>query len=491
MIKTNEPTGVMTELGLSKMNQAASLGKKLVLKTFVLGDGGGSTVTPVVSGTALINQFAGYPITDEVRGVLSGVMQITPDMAKEHDGKWLREGGLLDEDGDLCVWVSFYPMPMTQYIERKLTIALPAVNRDKLAIFIDSDEQKTAATTIAKLSGGMVVNRQDEQGRYHVMVKIPMFTNKQVNDVLGTNWQPASAPHPAFIKPDGSVLQWFEVGMYLCSSRDSYMVTMQYAEPLEMELTLAKNACAQKGAGWHLMNNAEWAAIAIWCLMRDATKQPTGNTYYGLAHDAKWQNGLRVDKKIPGGTNSSGYNKPLTLTGSGPLEWRHNGAITGIADLVGNECEWVDGLKLSKNNNAIIVSQTNNAAESDWITAAYFNSPKHNAGSLSNNIPASANASNFSANPWNTLQKDSGYTSVQLLQQLLIEPCGGTSLALGGAYLLADYTAQSDHYAARGGAWHLNDASGLACLRLQSKKTQTRECFAWLITSSYHVYIYF
>lgn len=474
MIKTNDPMGIMTEVGLAKMNQAAALGKKLVLKTFVLGDGGGSTVTPAVSGTALINQFAAYPITDEVRGVLSGVMQITPDMAQEHGGKWLREGGLLDDDGDLCVWVSFYPMPMTQYIERKLTIALPAVNRDKLTIFIDSDEQKIAAAAIAKLSGGMVVNRQDASGRYHVMVKIPAFTNQQVNDVLGTNWQPASAPHPAFIRPDRSVMQWFEVGMYLCSQdTGGRVLSAQYSEPYLTTFDHARNSCAQKGTGWHLMSNAEWAAITIWCLMRDATKQSTGNTYYGLAHDAKWQNGLRVDKKIPGDTNSSGYNKPITLTGSGPLEWRHNGAITGVADLVGNECEWVDGLKLSKNNNGIIVSQANNATESDWITAAYFNSPRHNAGSLSNNIPASANASNFSANPWRTLQKDSGYTSVQLLQQLLIEPCVGTSLALGGAYLLAD--SLYDHYASRGGAWWTNSMSGLACLRLQSRAdTDTR-----------------
>ena len=56
-----------------------------------------------------------------------------------------------------------------------------------------------------------------------------------------------------------------------------------------------------------------------------------------------------------------GDNVPYTATGSGPKNWFHNDDFSGIADLNGNVCEWVGGLRL--NNGEIQVIPDNNAAQ--------------------------------------------------------------------------------------------------------------------------------
>lgn len=463
MKRTNEPFGVMTEIGLSKMNALNAQGKKLILTTFVIGDGRGFDVTPISNATKLIGQFAAYQVSSSVDDVLSATLIITREMTLEHNGKWIREGGLLDEDGDLCVWVSYYAMPLTQYISRNLTITLPAVNHDKLIIVNEKTEQEIVATALSAMSGGMVVNRKDTYGQYLIMVRIPAFTNRMCNEVLGTNWLPITDVHPAFIRADGTSMQWFEVGMYLAGSdeRGSYHGSSQYKKPRLQTLDIARSLAKTHGDRWHLFNNAQWSAIAIWCLMRDSSNQPQGNTYYGMSHDDKYQSGVRVDNKLPGETRSSGY----TFTGSGPNNWRHNGAVNGIADLVGNSSEWVDGIKIR--NNAIIAALRSDAHENEWETLVYINAPAHGRGLLSNQAPTNNNQCNFSANPWRNLVKEANYQPVQLLQQLLIEPTVGTQSADGGLYCSSSNSV--DTFGNRGGNFGSADIAGLAQLYLNSQ----------------------
>ena len=471
MKSSNAPFGVMTELGLSKMDTLNSQGKTLVLTTFVIGDGNGAEVTPVATATRLTNQFATYPVSGSIEGVLSASITITQDMTQEHEGKWIREGGLLDEDGDLCVWVSYYPMPITQYISRNLKIALPAVNHDKLVIVSEKSEQEIVTSALSAISGGMVVNRKDINGKHQIMVRIPAFTNYTCNSILGTNWQPLTAVHPAFIRSDGTTMPWFEVGMYLCgeSERGHYGGSSAYQKPMTQTLEVARRLTATHGDKWHVLNNAQWSAIAIWCLMRDSSNQPKGNTYYGVAHDERYQSGVRVDGKLP--SDSSGT--AVTFTGSGPNEWRHNGAINGIADLVGNFNEWVDGIKVR--NNAIIAASRSNTHESEWETLAYINAPSHNKGSLSNQAPTNDNQCNFSARPWRDLKKEANYQPVQLLQQLLIEPTTGTQLANGSFYCYSEEMGGS--FGVRGGGFSYGDLSGLACLYLSTRENAHKFAF--------------
>jgi len=59
----------------------------------------------------------------------------------------------------------------------------------------------------------------------------------------------------------------------------------------------AKAACVNKGSGWHLMTNWEWAALVLWCLKNGY--QPRGNTNYGRAHDALHETAPRQDGLAP------------------------------------------------------------------------------------------------------------------------------------------------------------------------------------------------
>ena len=81
-----------------------------------------------------------------------------------------------------------------------------------------------------------------------------------------------------------------------------------------------------------------------------------GNTYYGRSSENPLLIGRRADGLNPGDTSGTGR----TLTGSGPVEWRHNGKENGIADLSGNVWEWNSGMRIF--NGEIQVIADNNAA---------------------------------------------------------------------------------------------------------------------------------
>lgn len=90
--------------------------------------------------------------------------------------------------------------------------------------------------------------------------------------------------------------------------------------------------CESKGEGWHLITNDEWTALAFWSWGNDS--MPTGNTASGKSHSHPEQTGT---------TYKGGYGK--TLTGSGPVQWNHDGTAYGVADMCGNIWEHVGGVR--------------------------------------------------------------------------------------------------------------------------------------------------
>ena len=178
-----------------------------------------------------------------------------------------------------------------------------------------------------------------------------------------------------------------------------------------------------------------------------------GNTNDGRSHAEKYQTAVRADGLQPGDATG----RARTLTGSGPLSWRHNNAINGIADLVGNVWEWQDGFKQVEGQ--IVVAERNGAAEVDWVAqAAWYNGDSK----LAN---AKTSDASFSVT-WIDQQKDANYIANPLLQSLLIEPIPELQTATGILYCNNTMTG----FPRRGGDWYHGSNAGLGALDLYSSR---------------------
>ncbi|BDG19196.1 hypothetical protein TthSNM11_13990 [Thermus thermophilus] len=200
-------------------------------------------------------------------------------------------------------------------------------------------------------SGGLCTVMYTKKGQPVFLRRIPRFNLEDIDPALGTG------PHPAFLV-GGEVKSEVWIGMYPGYVSNGELISVPGVAPSAMTFDQAVSYAKAAGPGFHLMTNAEWAAVAFltW-KSRGAGDDPVrGNTQWGRSHEAPWETGVRADGLAPGTTSGDGK----TLTGSGPLSWRHDGTPAGIADLVGNVWEWVAGLRLM--NGEIQILPNNDAA---------------------------------------------------------------------------------------------------------------------------------
>lgn len=178
-----------------------------------------------------------------------------------------------------------------------------------------------------------------------VMVKIEKCRMKDLVDGGSENL------HPAFIV-NGVEKDYIYISKYPNTIIDGVPCSI----PLEAPVTgysyeEAKELCESKGDGWHLMTNAEYALLAL-------IAQKAGTLPYGNNNDGEdilsLQKGNLSDKP------------PITLPGTGQLNWSHNHTSDGIFDLNGNVSEWVAGLRIV--DGQIQVTIDNNAAETGFNT---------------------------------------------------------------------------------------------------------------------------
>lgn len=189
----------------------------------------------------------------------------------------------------------------------------------------------------------------DDLGKPSVMVAIPKFYLDEVIDGA------SHTVHPAFII-NGVEHDVIYISKYqnIVENERAYSLPMK-APKTNITLDQAWNYCKNKGAGWHLMTNAEWAAIALWC-KKNGT-QPKGNNNYGK--DISEGN---MPQKAIAATYGNDKKTYKTLTGSGSVSWYHDGTEAGIADLNGNIWEFLSGAKIV--DGEIRIFANNDAA--DW-----------------------------------------------------------------------------------------------------------------------------
>ncbi len=197
---------------------------------------------------------------------------------------------------------------------------------------------------VEAMSGGKNTVLFDDLGMPSIVVRFPKLKNSDVIDDATQN------THSAFIVDDveKDEIQFSKYQNIIMKDR---AYSLPFKDPAtSITFDKAVEHCENKGPGWHLMTNAEWAAIALWC--RKNEFMPRGNNNYGADHSAPHEKGVCTyitDDKVG-----------RVATGSGPASWAHDGTNEGIFDLNGNVFEWVGGMRLVDGEIQII--PYNNAA---------------------------------------------------------------------------------------------------------------------------------
>jgi hypothetical protein len=178
----------------------------------------------------------------------------------------------------------------------------------------------------------------DGSGNLSVFVKLPRF---RISDVIpgstNTNW------HPAFIV-NGNVVPHIWIGKYPANVVNNKAYSKIGVTPtVSITFDNAKAACEANGTGHHLITNAEWSAIALWC---------------------------KANGFMPDGNNNS---SAAVASGSANPAWYHNNDLSGIEGLNGNVWEWCGGLRLNAgeiniiaNNDAAVTGADQSAASALW-----------------------------------------------------------------------------------------------------------------------------
>ena len=213
------------------------------------------------------------------------------------------------------------------------------------SIFVKDDLR----ASVEAASGGKQTVLYTAAGHPSIMNIIPAFNLEDIDASLGTG------RHPAFVVNNTNKSEIF-IGTYHGIVKDGNLISLPGVNPsVSADFDTFRGYATANGAGWHLMTNPERAAIALWCWKNGF--QPRGNNNYGRDIGNLWETSRRPDGQAPGYTTSGG----VTLTGSGPASWRHDGTPYGISDLNGNIWEWATGMRV--NAGEIQVLANNDAAD--------------------------------------------------------------------------------------------------------------------------------
>ena len=226
------------------------------------------------------------------------------------------------------------------------------------------------------------------------------------------------------------------VGAYQAAIIDGEAVSQPGLAPkVSINYDNARAACQAAGAGFDMMTIWDWAAIALWCMANGF--QPRGNTNHGRHHDNRWETGTRQDNGVPG--DSAGIGN--TLTGSGPVQWRHDQTMAGIADMVGNVWEWLVGMKMV--DGRVLFSPDNAIVDESLYTDSLFDIPGNSTWSAMDATGAS-----------------------EALKRALIVP-KGVDDPIG--YLYTNLT--GERLPTRGGDRYIGGSAGLAAMRIDIVRT--------------------
>lgn len=325
--------------------------------------------------------------------------------------------------------------------------------------------------SVEAASGGRNTVLYTAKGQPCMMVVVPKFTAESVDASLG------AGTHPAFLV-GGVEKSELLIGQFCGASLNGELISqpgraVAHTINHDEAVTLAR----ANGAGWHVMTNVEWAAIMLRC-WKDGF-QPRGNTDYGRSSDATGEFGIQETGRAitTGGVGSGGTR---TLTGSGPVAWRHDRRPFGIADLNGNVWEWAPGMRIVageiqvlENNDAAASAADLSAASAAWraidaetgaLTAPGAATAVRYAVSGTGNyslVRASGASFEGMTNPGAT---PVGAAALALCKRLGLFPVAASGLGGDGFYA----TLTDERLPIRGGHWGYAAVAGVFALYLSS-----------------------
>ena len=306
------------------------------------------------------------------------------------------------------------------------------------------------------LSGGRNTIIFDDLNLPSVMVRIPKFKFTDVNLA-----KPSGSPSiymPAFNvngKGESGIVPAIYIGKFQAYVYGTRAYSLPYKDPtVSIDFDTAKSRCTAKGnTQWHLMTNAEWAAIAQWS--RENGTMPRGNNNYLEDIAEPHECGVATQAGVVKGASGTAR----IYTGSGPDTWNHDHGPFGIADMNGNVWEWCDGLKIVAGVAKIMTHNGTDSGEPGntftMLESAWYNTT------------VDITSGHTSGHKILTLKTGDDWTGLGI---------PATSDATGSATYGNDgfwYTNTNERMARRGGDWGSGADAGVFALTLYGERSHT------------------
>ncbi|ENH0540542.1 phage tail protein [Vibrio parahaemolyticus] len=175
---------VVTDLGLSLIEDAYNAGTQVNITQMALGDSNGAYVEPDVTFTALVNEFGREDISESIAG--ENLIDVIVYVSSMHAGQTVREFGLYDDGGNMIVYGA-YPESLvpsvasSEYIQLEIEARVNLTNAESVNVTVNPYIPYATETTAGVV---IISNKYDGDSDTKVV------TEKALKEGLATRYGP-------------------------------------------------------------------------------------------------------------------------------------------------------------------------------------------------------------------------------------------------------------------------------------------------------------